>query len=73
MNADQSRMARAALKLGIRDLAKRAKVAPSTVSRFEAGETLNARTIDAIQRAFEAAGIEFTNGDAAGVRLKKKR
>jgi transcriptional regulator with XRE-family HTH domain len=73
MNADQSRMARAALKLGIRDLAKRAKVAPSTVSRFEAGETLNARTIDAIQRAFEAAGIEFTNGDAPGVRLKKKR
>jgi transcriptional regulator with XRE-family HTH domain len=66
-------MARAALKLGIRELAKLAKVAPSTVSRFEAGETLNARTVDAIRRAFEAAGVEFTNGDAPGVRLKKKR
>jgi hypothetical protein len=26
----------------------------------------------AIQHAFEAAGVEFTNGDAPGVRLHKK-
>ena len=71
MNAAQSRMARAALKLGIRDVAKLAKVAPSTVSRFEAGEKLNPRTVEAIQRAFEAAGIEFTDGNAPGVRLKQ--
>jgi transcriptional regulator with XRE-family HTH domain len=71
MNAPQLRMARAALKLGIRDVAKLAKVAPSTVSRFEAGEKLNPRTVEAIQRALEAAGIEFTNGDAPGVRLRK--
>jgi transcriptional regulator with XRE-family HTH domain len=73
MNAAQLRMARAALKLGIRDVAKLAKVAPSTVSRFEAGEKLNARTVAAIQRALEAAGIEFIDGDALGVRLREKR
>jgi len=70
MNAAQSRMARAALKLGIRDVAKLAKVAPSTVSRFEAGENLNPRTVEAIQRALEAAGVEFTDGNAPGVRLR---
>jgi hypothetical protein len=63
-------MARAALKLGIRDAAKLAKVAPSTLSRFEAGEKLNPRTVAAIQSGFEGAGIDFTNGDAPGVRVR---
>jgi transcriptional regulator with XRE-family HTH domain len=66
-------MARAALGIGVRELAEMAKVAPSTVARFEAGEELKPRTIEAMQRAFEAAGIEFINGDSPGVRLKKKR
>jgi transcriptional regulator with XRE-family HTH domain len=73
MNAAQSRMARAALKLGIRDVAKLAKVAPSTVSRLEAGEKLNPRTVEAIRRALEAAGVEFTEGDAPGVRVRQGR
>lgn len=72
MNVVQCRMARAALKWGIRELAKKAKVATGTISRFEAGETLQPRTVEAIQRAFEAAGIEFTNGDKPGVRVKKR-
>src|SRR5271157_5654276 len=29
------------------------------------------RTIDALQRALEAAGVEFINGDQPGVRLTK--
>lgn len=66
----QSRMARAALQLGIRDLAKLARVAASTICRFEAGETLQPRTVEAIQRALEKAGVEFTNGKKPGVRLK---
>jgi transcriptional regulator with XRE-family HTH domain len=66
-------MARAALKIGLRELAKIAKVATGTVTRFEAGEELKPRTIEAIQRAFETAGVEFTNGDAPGVRLRKKK
>lgn len=73
MTPAQSRMARAALQMGIRDIAKLAKVAPSTVSRLEAGEALQPRTVEAIQAAFERAGIEFTNGDAPGVRLKPRR
>jgi transcriptional regulator with XRE-family HTH domain len=63
-------MARAALRLGVRELAKMAKVATGTITRFEAGETLQPRTIEAIQRAFEKAGVEFTNGNKPGVRMK---
>lgn len=63
-------MARAALRLGVRDLAAKAKVATDTVSRLEAGEELKPRTVEAIQRALEKAGIEFTNGNKPGVRLK---
>jgi hypothetical protein len=32
---------------------------------------LKERTIDALQRALQAAGVEFTNGDQPGVRLTK--
>ncbi len=63
-------MARAALQLGIRDVAKLAGVAPSTISRLEAGETLQPRTIEAIRRALEKAGVKFINGDKPGVRMK---
>lgn len=73
MQPVQCKMARVALGLGVRDLAKLAMVAPATVSRLESGEELKPRTLDAIQSAFEAAGIEFIpeNGGGAGVRLKK--
>jgi transcriptional regulator with XRE-family HTH domain len=71
MTPAQSRMARAALQLGIRDVAKLAKVAPSTISRLEAGEALQPRTADAIQHALEKAGVLFINGDQPGVRLKR--
>jgi hypothetical protein len=57
-------------KLGIRDVAKLAKVAPSTISRLEAGEVLQARTLEAIQRALEKAGVEFIDGNKPGVRVK---
>jgi transcriptional regulator with XRE-family HTH domain len=67
----QCRMARAALGLGVRQLATAAKVSIDTVARFERGDELKERTIDALQRALEAAGVEFTNGDQPGVRLTK--
>jgi transcriptional regulator with XRE-family HTH domain len=67
----QCRMARAALGLGIRELAAAAKVSADTVARFERGDELKERTTDALQRALEAAGVEFTNGDRPGVRLGK--
>jgi transcriptional regulator with XRE-family HTH domain len=63
-------MARAALLLGVRDLASAAGVSPTTISRVERGDALYPRTLSAIRAALEAAGVEFTNGDAPGVRLK---
>lgn len=66
-------MARAALKLSVRQLAAMAKVATDTVTRLEAGKELKPRTVEAVQRCLESAGIEFINGNAPGVRIKKKR
>jgi transcriptional regulator with XRE-family HTH domain len=43
----QCRMARAALGMGVRELAAAAKVSADTVARFERGEELKERTIDA--------------------------
>ena len=73
MTPAQCRMARAALELGVRDLATLADVAPSTITRLERGEGLYPRTIDAIRIALEAAGVEFIaeNGCGPGVRLRK--
>jgi transcriptional regulator with XRE-family HTH domain len=68
-------MARAALDMGVRELAAAAKVSVDTVARFERGEELKERTIDALQRALEAAGIKLIdeNGGGPGVRLAKRR
>ena len=75
MRPVQSRMARAALSWGVRDLAAAAKVSPDTIARLERGETLYPRTIEAIRAAFEAAGVEFIpeNSGGVGVRLKARR
>ena len=74
MNAAQCRMARAALQIGVRELADAAKVSPSTIARLEAGDELRERTIDAIRFALEKAGVIFVheNGEGPGVRLRKK-
>jgi len=73
MNAAQCRMARAALQLGVRDLAGAAHVSPTTVSKLERGEQLHLRTVEAIRTALEAAGVVFIeqNGGGPGVRLRK--
>ena len=73
MTAVQCRMARAGLGFGVRDIAKLANVSPSTVARLEAGEDLMPRTVESIQRAFEAAGVEFTNGGEPSVKLGKEK
>ena len=71
----QCRMARAALGMGVRELAAAAKVSVDTVARFERGEELKERTIDSLQRALEAAGINLIdeNGGGPGVRLRKRQ
>jgi transcriptional regulator with XRE-family HTH domain len=72
MTGQQCRMARAALNLGVRDLARMAKVATGTITRLEAGEPLKPRTVEAIQRVLERSGIEFINDGAPGVRVRSK-
>jgi transcriptional regulator with XRE-family HTH domain len=66
-------MARAALAWTTADLAKRARVGANTVRRFENGKPVNVSTLTLIQQALEAAGIEFTNGEAPGVRLHPRK
>ena len=71
ITAAQSKMARAGLGWNIGQLAANANVGAATVARFETskGEIIPA-TLAAIQRALEAAGIEFLPDN--GVRLKVK-
>ena len=73
MNAAQCKMARAALDLGVRELAELAKVSPNTIARMERGEELRERTVAAIRAALELAGVIFVeeNGEGPGVRLRK--
>lgn len=72
ITAEQIRMARAALRLGVRDLAKLADLSPMTITRLENGRSGGyAETVRKVQAALEVEGIEFTNGDAPGVKLRK--
>ena len=73
MTPAQCRMARAAIEMGVRELAEAAKMSTNTITRFERGEDLRERTVDAIRTALESAGIEFIaeNGGGPGVRLRK--
>ena len=71
MKALQLRMARAAVGWGVRELAEKAGVTANTVTRIENGADAKQSTMDALQRALEAAGVEFTNGEQPGVRMTK--
>jgi hypothetical protein len=57
-----------------RELAQTAGVSLETIKRIERSPgvvSAYASTVDNLRRALEAAGIEFTNGDRPGVRLRK--
>jgi transcriptional regulator with XRE-family HTH domain len=69
-------MARAALGIGVRELAEMADVSAMTVTRFENGHSSGyPETLEKIARALESAGVIFVaeNGEGPGVRLRKKR
>lgn len=75
MLPSQCRMARAAIQLGVRELAEAAQVSTNTITRFEKGEPLKERTVQAIRAALEAAGVIFieSNGNGPGVRLRDRQ
>ena len=68
-------MARAAIGWGVRELAKRAGLTANTVTRIENGADAKQSTMDRLQQALEAAGVEFIdeNGGGPGVRLQKRQ
>jgi transcriptional regulator with XRE-family HTH domain len=68
------RAARALLRWEQRHLAEASSVSLPTIKRLEAKPGIlvaHNSTVTALRRAFEAAGIEFTNGDQPGVRLRR--
>jgi transcriptional regulator with XRE-family HTH domain len=72
----QVRMARTALGWGVRDLARKAGLSPTTVTRFENGAHTRVDTLGQIQDVLERAGIIFVPADEAGgpgVRLREPR
>ena len=68
MTPEQLRMARNALRLGVRELAAEAGVSFTTISRFETGKSgLQHSSAEAIREALEKMGVQFLrNGDVAG-------
>lgn len=75
MTPDQCRMARAALKWSIDELADRAGVGRATVARFEAGGSeTRAETVSILRTALRLAGIHFVDkGPFAGAVQRRIR
>lgn len=73
----QIRMARAALRWSIKDLAENSRVSVPTIFRLEQENGLpssRSQTLMDLKTTFESAGIEFigTPEDKPGVRLNRK-
>jgi DNA-binding XRE family transcriptional regulator len=69
-------MARAALQIGVRELAEMADVATATIVRFEKERGgLNTITVNKLKAALDAAGLILIeqNGGGPGVRLREKQ
>jgi hypothetical protein len=74
MTPAQCRAARGLLDWIQAKPAEAARLAVSTVVRFErSGRAAPVGAIQVMQLAFEAAGVEFTNGDEPGVKLGAKK
>lgn len=72
MTPAQSRAARGLVDWSQVELASKSNLSESTVRDFERGRRVpNPNNLAAIQRALEAAGVEFTNGGEPGVKLRR--
>jgi predicted transcriptional regulator len=74
LSSELMRAARALLRWDQRDLAEASLVSLPTIKRLEAKHGLlvaHVSTVASIRRALEEAGIEFTNGNQPGVRLRR--
>jgi predicted transcriptional regulator len=70
----QCRAARGLVDMDQAVLADGALVSRGVIVDFEKGRRVPTRNnLAAIQRVLEEAGVEFTNGDAPGVRLRMKK
>jgi hypothetical protein len=73
ITSEQVRAARALIRWEQRDLAETSKVSLPSIKRLETTPgplAAQARTIEALRATLEAAGVEFTNGEQPGVRIK---
>jgi transcriptional regulator with XRE-family HTH domain len=66
----QARMARAALRLPLPELAKKAGVAVNTIGRFEQGQGARMETVRKLVAAYQAEGVEFAP-DGETVRFRE--
>ena len=70
----QCRAARGLIAMEQAVLAEAANVSRNVIIDFEKGRRVPGRNnLAAVQRVLEKAGVEFTNGDAPGVRLRKSK
>jgi DNA-binding XRE family transcriptional regulator len=68
----QIRMARAGLNWTVRDLAEATGLHRNTINNIEVGRYGgDPNTLAIIEKTLTKAGVEFTNGDRPGVRLRK--
>jgi predicted transcriptional regulator len=68
---EQCRAGRAILSWSQAELATKSGVTSKAIAEFEVGKrTPIGSSQSAIQRAFEAAGLEFTNGGEPGVKRR---
>jgi transcriptional regulator with XRE-family HTH domain len=72
----QVKAARALLGWSQADLANHSHVSEPTIARLESADGVlggRTETAEKIRQAIERGGVEFTNGDTPGVRMRKKK
>lgn len=71
----QLRLARTALRIGVRELAEAAGISPTTVMRFESERTgMQTGTLARVEAALTSRGVIFVPADANGsatIRLRE--